>query len=200
MVVLIRRGVRQVAYTWNARALIAAALALVLFVLTTARARAEESGSAGEYEVKAAFLFKFTGYVEWPPDAMPADTPLAIGVLESEPMADELARVASGRSVGGHAVAVRRLKRGDSLAGLHAIFVGRGAEPALPEVLHGAHGRALLVVTESEAGLGAGGTINFIVVDHKVRFDVALAPAEAGSLKISSRLLTVARKVVTGPS
>jgi len=53
-------------------------------------------------------------------------------------------------------------------------------------------------VTESDDGLGAGGTINFVVVDNKVRFDVALAPAEAVSLKISSRLLAVARKVVPG--
>ena len=173
------------------------ATVLLALLLAAAGASAADEGAASEYGVKAAFLSKFPGYVEWPAQAS-ANAPIEIGVVESDAMADELARVASARGQGGRPVVVRRLRRSDSIDGLQVLFVSHGAEAALPALLREAHGQPLLVVTESEAGLAAGGTINFVVIDNKVRFDVALAPAEAVSLKISSRLLAVARKVVTG--
>jgi hypothetical protein len=175
-----------------------AAAILLALLLSGAGASAADDAAVTEYGVKAAFLSKFPGYVEWPAAASPGNGPVAIGVVESDSMADELARVASARTPGARPVVVRKLRRSDPLEGLQVLFVGRGAEPALPALLRASRGLPLLVVTESDAGLGAGGMINFVVVDNKVRFDVALRPAEAGSLKISSRLLAVARKVVTG--
>src|SRR5712692_8428740 len=101
------------------------------------------------------------------------------------------------RRVQGRPVAVRRLRRGESLAGLHMLFVGRSETGRLGEVLAAARGHAVLTVTESEDAIASGSMINFVAVDDKVRFDVALPPAERGQLKISSRLLAVARKVVS---
>ena len=77
-----------------------------------------------------------------------------------------------------------------------AVFVGRDEAARLPDVLAAAKGQALLVVTESDNALAQGATINFVPADDKVRFDVALAAAERGGLRISSRLLAVARKVL----
>ena len=81
--------------------------------------------------------------------------------------------------------------------GLHLLFVGQSEAGRLAEILGAAKGRPLLVVTETEDALTRGSMINFITVDDKVRFDVALPQAERGQLRISARLLGVARTVIT---
>jgi hypothetical protein len=95
---------------------------------------------------------------------------------------------------------VRRLRAGDPITGLHVLFIGRAEGGRLAEILAAAKGQPLLTVTESAQALELGSVINFVIVDDKVRFDVALVPADLGSLKISARLLSVARKVVSRPS
>jgi YfiR/HmsC-like len=156
---------------------------------------------ASEYRVKAAFLYKFGSYIEWPEGVFARpDSPVAIGVMGADALAEELAQIAAGHSVNGRPVSVRRLRAGDSIAGLQVLFIGRADAARLAEILASAKGRPLLTVTESEQALELGSMINFVVVDDKVRFDVALVPADLGSLKISARLLGVARKVVSKPS
>jgi len=179
------------------RALGACALAAAICVLAVDYSRAQSEVQPPEYRVKAAFLYKFGGYIEWPERAFArADSPIAIGVMGADALADELAEIVAGRNVNGRPVSVRKLRAGDSIAGLHVLFIGRSDSGRLPEILAAAKGRPLLTVTESEQALDLGSVINFVVVDDKVRFDVALVPAEQGSLKISARLLAVARKVV----
>jgi hypothetical protein len=158
---------------------------------------AQADAQADEYRVKAAFLYKFCGYIEWPDRSFAlADSPVVIGVMGADAMADELAQIVAGRNVNGRPVLVRRLRPGDPVASLHVLFIGRSDRGRLAEILAAARGRALLTVTESEEGLDLGSMINFVVVEDKVRFDVSPPPAESGSLKISARLLGVARKVV----
>jgi hypothetical protein len=156
---------------------------------------------ADEYRVKAAFLYKFGSYVEWPIGAFErADSPVAIGVIGADALAEELVQIVAGRNVNGRPVSVRRLRAGDSIAGLHVLFIGRADSGRLAEILAEAKGHPLLTVTESDQALDLGSMINFVVVEDKVRFDVALVPASLGSLKISARLLAVARKVVSRSS
>ena len=173
-----------------------------LFAVCAAQVCNAQSGAEdAEYRVKAAFLYKFGGYIEWPGQVFAsADSPLAIGVMGADALADELAQLVAGRSVAGRPVTVRKLRPGDSIAGLHVLFVGRAESRRLAGILAAAKSRALLTVTESDDALELGSTINFVVVDDKVRFDVAPPPAESGNLKISARLLAVARKVVAKPS
>lgn len=154
--------------------------------------------SPGEVEIKAAFLYKFGSFIEWPPAAFPSPAaPFEIGVVGADAIAAELERVVAGRTVQSRPVVVRRLKRGDSLAGLHALFVGPSEGAGLGQILEGARGQPLLVVTDSPQGAPPPGSmINFVLEDDRLRFDVALAAAEQGGLRISSRLLAVARKVI----
>jgi hypothetical protein len=176
-------------------------LAAMLSACAQARCWAQTEAQAAEHQVKAAFLYKFLGFVEWPPQSFErAESPLVIGVLGSDALADELVATVIERTVRGHPLEVRKLKRGDSLAELHVLFVGRSDSATLPGLLSPTKGRPLLTVTESDEALAQGSTINFVVVDNKVRFDVALGSAEQRSLKISSRLLAVARKVLPNPS
>ena len=162
---------------------------------------AQADTQADEYRVKAAFLYKFGSYIEWPSGSFArADSPVTIGVMGADTLADELTQIVVGRNVNGRPVRVRKLRPGDPIAGLHVLFVGRADSGRLAEILAAAKGRALLTVTESEEALELGSMINFVVVDDKVRFDVAPPPADSGNLRISARLLGVARKVVSKSS
>jgi hypothetical protein len=161
----------------------------------------QADAQADEYRVKAAFLYKFGSYIEWPSESFArADSPVAIGVMGADTLADELVQIVAGRNVNGRPVRVRKLRPGDPIAGLHVLFIGRTDSGRLAEILAAAKGRALLTVTESEEGLELGSMINFVVVEDKVRFDVAPPPSESGNLRISARLLGVARKVVSKSS
>lgn len=152
---------------------------------------------ATEATVKAAFLYKFAGYVDWPASAFPAsDAPFVFGVAGNDEVAAELAKVTAGRQIGGHPVVVKRLREGEALRGMHVVFVGRGAADRLATLIRAAQLPALLIVTETERGLEAGSAINFVVADDRVGFEVSLDAAERNGLKISSRMLAVARRVL----
>jgi len=179
-------------------------IALVLAVALLAPcpwARADGSATVAEYRIKAAFLFKFLAFVDWPPAAFDrSDAPIVIGVLGARTVGEELGQVVPGQRVNGHPVQVRALAPGEPLAGLQVLFVARTESSRLPAIAAAAEGLPLLVVTEAESGLAAGGMINFVVLDDKVRFDVSLPAAERAGLKISARLLAVARSVLPNPS
>jgi hypothetical protein len=182
------------------RRLAVLALLMLFLVGGIASAMAQTELQAPEYRVKAAFVYKFGDYIEWPADAFAdSSSPLVIGVVGADALADELARIANGRTVGGRPVAVKKLKYGEPLSGLQVIFIGSSNSEQLAAVLDASKGRPALTITESEDGLRLGSAINFVVVSDKVRFDVALPSAETNRLKISSRLLAVARKVVPSP-
>jgi hypothetical protein len=155
--------------------------------------------SVPERRVKAAFLYKFLGYTEFPPTAFAdAAAPVVIGVLGADDLAAELVRIVAGRSVQGRAIVVRVLREAAGAAGVHLLFIGASDSARERAILKAAQPAPMLVVSESEDGLEQGSVINFRVVDERVRFDVSLEAAEKNSIKLSSRLLTVANHVQKG--
>lgn len=169
-------------------------------VAPAALAQNGASSQALERRVKAAFLYKFLGYAEFPAGAF-ADpgAPVTIGVVGSDEMAAELARVVAGRNVAGRPVVVRQLREGEGGNPVHLLFVAGSDSVRAGRVLKSSP-PALLPVTECELGLQQGSVINFRIVDERVRFDVSLDSAERNNVKLSSRLLTVANRVVKGNS
>ncbi|MGJ7916692.1 YfiR family protein [Massilia sp. LXY-6] len=167
-----------------------------------APAPAAAAGSAiiaSEEKVEAAYLHKFLNYAEWPPAAFAqADSPYVIGVAGDDTVADELARIAAGRSVNNRGVIVKRLLPGDTLNGLHMLFVGRGERARLAQWLRQAKGRPILTVSAGDGGLEQGSIINFRLVDDRVRFEVALDASEQSGIHLNSRLFSVATNVVKG--
>lgn len=162
-------------------------------------ARAAEDAATLEDRVKAAYLYKIAGYVEWPPTSFArSDTPVTIAVVGAEPLAAELAQAVTGRTVNDRAVTVKRLKAGESLAGVHVLFIGKTESGRLNQLAQAARSRSILTVTDSEGALAQGSVINFVVADRRVRFEIALDAAEKSGLKLSSRLLAVAQQVRTG--
>lgn len=149
--------------------------------------------------MKAAYLVKFAGFVDWPASAFPRpDSLLLIGVAGNDALAAQLEQVATRRSVGGHPLAVRRLQRGDSPAGLHMLY---GAGPDGAMLLAGAPGLPLLTVSDAAdaAADASAGMIRFVVAEDRLRFEVALGQVAPSRLHISARLLAAALRV-TGTS
>lgn len=173
----------------------------VLATFTNTAAQTPDRPDLVERQVKAAYLYKFGSYVEWPERsfASPA-SPLRIGVVGADTLADELEKLIVGRTTNGRPVTVRKLRHGDSFADLNVLFVGNSNNARLADILAAVKGLPVLTVTESDEALALGGMINFIVVDGKVRFEVAPKTAGLGHLSISARLLAAAYKVAPGAS
>jgi hypothetical protein len=173
-------------------------LAFLWLASMTVQARADDDGAASmERRFKAAFLYKFSAYVDWPPEAFPSPlTPLVIAVAAADGIATELESAARAHSVGTHAIVVRRVHPGDALDGVQILFVGASDAARLAQWLRATEGRPVLAVTESQGALEQGSVINFVMEGRRVRFDISLASAERHQLRIDSRLLDVARHAV----
>lgn len=174
------------------RRVAAACLALCLLAAAgTARPQAPL-----ESEVKAAYLYKFATYVEWPEGSFArSDSVLQIGVAGNDALAELLARTVGGRSVNGHAVAIRKVRRGESMAGLHILFVGAHDRAAIGDFLQAARGQSLLTVTDTDEALALGSMVNFVVAGQRLRFEVALGHVAPSRLRISARMLAAALRV-----
>lgn len=148
--------------------------------------------AVAERRIKAAYLYRFAAYTEWPPDAFARpDAPLLVGVWGNDELAEDLARVVAGRTIEGRRLEVRRVRDTGGLAGLHLLFIARERTARLAEALAHPQLRAALVVTESAGALTQGSALNFVSVDGQIRFELSLEAAERRGLKLSSRLITV---------
>ena len=177
-------------------------IATLLLAAPPARVSAEEQSpplAATERSVKAAFLYKFLAYVDWPAAAFPqADSPLVIGVMGADDIAAELTQITTGRTFNTHPITVRRLHEGDALAGLHMLFVGHSESGHAAGTLRRAQQRPVLTVTEAPGALEQGAIINFVLTEGRVRFEISVDAADKAGLKLSSRLLAVAQNVRQG--
>lgn len=153
---------------------------------------------ASEERVKAAYLYRLLGYVQWPPGTFASPkAPFVIGVMSAEGVAYELEKVVAGRTVDGRSVTVKTLRPDDAIGEIHVLFVGHGERARLRRVLRNS-GNGILDVTESDGALLLGSMINFRIDGGRVRFEAAPDVAQRAELKMSAHLLGVAISVITG--
>lgn len=173
-------------------------MALLALLLALAQlsppARAQEAYR--EYDVKAAFLYNFVKFVEWPAGAFRDDrSPIEICVYGTDPFGESLDGVVKGETVGGRGLVIRRpahLAGGAGFEGCHVLFIAGSERERASEVLAVVAGRPVLTVADSDGFLRAGGMINFVLDEGRVRFRINEAPAERVHLTISSKLLRLA--------
>ena len=177
---------------WRLIALCCLGYMLVLAAWSAPTSGGDDGKPQPEHGIKAAFLYKFLGYVEWRSAFDKPTSPIVIGVLGADDIGAELRTLASGRQVGGHPILVRRVGKGDVLAGVHMLFVGRAESSRVSDLAPAAHRRGVLLVTDYEGALDDGSAINLVVIANRVRFEVSLDATERSGLKLSSRLLAVA--------
>lgn len=171
-------------------------VAILVVAAGLVRLSASSVDGLSEYEVKAAFLFNFTRFVEWPGSAFANDkAPIVIGLFHSDPFGAALRRVVEGQTVRGRAVEVRVVKSYDEVRTCHLVFVSAAEERRIPDLLRSGAVSRVLAVGESSGFAQAGGMMNFVMDGSRVRFEVNLRAAERAGLKLSSRLLSMARLV-----
>lgn len=144
--------------------------------------------------VEAVFLYRFAGYVQWPPPA--ASSPrFTIAVLGADKVAAELREVLPNHPIQGKPAEVHSIRSVSQIGDAQMLYVGAGYNGNLRAVIDALHGRPVLVVTDKEDGLEAGSTVNFLLIDRHVRFEISTAAARRAGLKISAALLAVATRV-----
>lgn len=168
------------------------AACLVAGLVTCAPLRAEQ---VAEHDVKAAYLYNFTRFVEWPADVPPPSQPFRLCVVADSTTTEAIKRTMNGESVGGRPAETLVPASPKEIRSCQILFIGRGATEHSAQLLDAAKGFPILVVGEAQGFAEKGeGTIQFIREDTRVRFEVNVEVAKRCGLSISSRLLQVARQ------
>ena len=182
-------GLRRGGGVWRKMFLIGAALCSL--------AAATHAQSAGEYQIKAAFLFNFAKFVEWPPNSFSdAAAPLQICVLGQDPFGEELRDITNEKTMNGRKFEVNHVVDLQRARSCHILFIASSERTSMKRILEGLRGASVLTVGDTEGFVEQGGMINFVLENDRVKFEVSSAAAERAGLKISSKLLSVARLVV----
>jgi hypothetical protein len=157
-------------------------------------ARAQEIVPS-EYQMKAAFLYNFAKFVEWPASAFPtSESDFVIGIFGENPFGGDLASSIKGKAVNGHPLVVRQFRTVAEVKDCHILFVGQSERKRLAELLKAVDRRPVLTVSELDRFMQRGLMVNFFMEGNKVRFDINDEVARKAKLRISSKLLNLARK------
>jgi hypothetical protein len=185
------------------------AVAIVLSALALIRAAPANAGATDgaaaapgrEYEIKAAFLYNFTKFVDWPAQTFAnADAPIVIGVLGDSPCAQALARLVKDRKVNGRTIVVRRIASAAEAKVTQMLFVGSAQEREFAGLEPALHSLPVLTVGESPGFATLGGAIDFVPQGDKIRFEINIDAAEHAGLKISAQLQKLAAVVHRSPT
>jgi hypothetical protein len=154
--------------------------------------------SASEYQVKAAFLFNFAKFVEWPAEAFSTpDAPLQVCVLGQDPFGGDFEQMIEDKTVSGHRLEIAHPEGVPQARACQVLFIASSEKQKAREILRGLAGVSVLTVGDTSGFAKMGGVINFVLDENRVRFEINVKAAERAHLKLSARLLTVAKLIVT---
>jgi hypothetical protein len=156
-------------------------------------ARADESASV-EYKIKAAYLLNFTKFVEWPTNRFPTPTtPIRVGVLGKDPFGSDLERTMTGRVIDGRKFEIVRVEEPEAVVNCHIVFISSSERRRVAEIVEILNKTNVLTVGEHEQFLEQGGIVRFFLHEDTVRFDINARAAERAGLRISSKLMQIAK-------
>jgi hypothetical protein len=146
-----------------------------------------------EFQVKAAYLYKFAPFVDWPANAFPSPTSaLVLCVAGEDPFGPMLDRAVAGQKIGVRPIQVRRLAKADKAVGCHILYLGGSKPQPIADGLAGVRGAPVLTVTDGAVTGDDRGVIHFVIRDRNIRFEIDDAAAAKNGLTISSKLLSLA--------
>jgi hypothetical protein len=155
---------------------------------------AADDHSAREYEVKAAFIFKFAQFMEWPAGAFTSDTDaIIVATVGDDPFQGSLDRVMAGKTIGSRPMAVVHFSSVDQIQRCHVLFISAANADELPAILSKVAKSPVVTIGEQDDFCASGGVIQFLIEDAKIHFEVNTAAADQSGVKISSRLLKLAK-------
>ena len=162
----------------------------------TSRARSTAAPQSPEYLIKAAYLYNFAMFVDWPPEAFPASgAPIVIGVVGADPFGWALDRMVHDKRINNRPIVVERFKLGDDVRRCHILFVSPAESAHIGDLVQRVGTQAVLIVGDESDTVSRGGTIAFTVKNDKVGFEINLSAARRARLTISSKLLNLAQAV-----
>jgi hypothetical protein len=174
-----------------------ASVALTL-VLALFGQRPHADAAELEYAVKAAYLYWFTPFVQWPASAFQSpSSPFYVCVLGSDPFGQSLDQAISGRQVGDHPLRARRIQALDGAGECQILYLGTARPQTALAALDKVRGTPVLTVEEQSLGV-SGCVVQFIIKDGHVRFTIDAAAANANRVVVSAKLLNLAAAVQAG--
>jgi hypothetical protein len=169
---------------------------LLVWLLSLGMARAEDT-QLTESKLKAAFLFNFVKFVEWPPAAF-ADTnsPLTIGILGDNPFDGDLAAIIHDKTINNRTLAIKPLRSVTEVTNCQVLFICASVKTKIPETIAGLGSASILTVGDTDRFVETGGMINFVKEGKKIRFEINEAAAKRAGLRVSSKLLSLASRTI----
>jgi len=171
-------------------------LALIGLLIMVGRVACNAGPVSRECQVKAAFLYNFAKFIQWPAQTFAsADSPIVIGVLGQNPISGELEKAVQGRKINGRGIIVRQVESVAAARQTQILFVDSTQENSLDEFMGALKGAPVVTVGESDSFARHGGMITFIPQGDKLRFAINVAPAENSGVKISAQLQKLATEI-----
>lgn len=166
----------------------------VLLILTVPyNSTTAQSKPAAAFQVKAAYLYNFTRFVEWRPEEFAApDEPFVIGILGDRQTAEYLKEIVRGETVENHPIVVQQYGTVGEVRNCQILFLGSGEAFRARESIAELNRKGILTVSDADNFLRWGGMIRFFSRDNKIRIQINTGAARAGQLQISSKLLSIA--------
>jgi hypothetical protein len=192
---------RRPSHRWAQPALRRTLLTLAALVLSTLACPAltpeRRTEPAGEYQVKALFLYNFAKFVDWPPSnfASPQDS-FTLCVVGEDPFGGELDRAVVDKTIKGRRVSVKRISNAQDARACQIAFIGSTNEKRVKKLLEELSFASVLTVGDGSGFTDWGGIVKFTLDDNKIRFEINIDAAERARLKISSQLLSLAKTVI----
>lgn len=177
--------------------LLVACCAVLIFPKQICAQDTDEGTINREYPLKALFLYNFAGYVEWPSGTFASDeTPFTIGVLGTASIDETLNQIAASKKVAGRKIEIDHFVSMKDLKPCQILFIAHSVPPAMQKAaIEAMKNHPVLIVGESEGFASDGGSINFFVQANKMRFEINVATIKQQQLKVSSKLLAMAKIV-----
>ena len=174
------------------RSIVTSGVMALVLAAAMAAVPAHAQGRFDEYQVKAAFLFNFVKFTQWPPSDYRSDA-VVIGVVGRGPFYTALEGLVKGQKLNGREVVVREVMDAEDLRTYHIILIAESEARRAADILQRVKGAGVLTVGETPYFLREGGLVRFYVEANRIRFQIDPAGAQQAGLKINSQLLSLAR-------
>jgi hypothetical protein len=146
------------------------------------------------YEIKAAFIYNFAQFTQWPDSAFASsDSPFVLAFIGDGSLGPALERVLDGKSIAGHPIVLKHLDMTSQISGCHLLFIPESEESHLDDIFNVIGNQPILTVGETTKFMQAGGIIRFFIADGRIRFEIDPDAADKAALRLSSRLMSLAK-------
>ena len=164
----------------------------LVWLLAVGGVSAQDSAPT-EYQIKAAFLYNFAKFVEWPPAVFSeTNSPIVIGILGENPFGNDLVKTVRDKTLNNRPLVIKVFHSPVEATNCHILFISTSEKARLPQILEALREVSVLTVGEMDRFTEAGGMINFVREGNKIRFQINEVAAKSAGLKVSSKLLSLA--------